>query len=92
MNHLSEGFVEARIAAGDGDPDRLGAEAVTDLELLARGSFFIGTLGSNLGRAAFEIMAARLGYVPPYASVDGKGWKYGQSAYKEVTPPLKKEK
>ena len=78
-----EGFIEQRLAAGDGDPERVGAEAVVDIELLASCSFFVGTMGSNLGRVAFEIMAARLGYVPPFAAIDERGWYYGQSAYEE---------
>ena len=61
----------------------MGAETATDVELLASGDAFIGTFTSNLGRLAFEVMSARLRKVPPFASIDGKGWYYGQSKCRE---------
>lgn len=78
--HTAEGFVERRLKAGDGDPQRVGTEAATEVELLAGCHAFVGTMKSNLGRVAFELMAARLGYVPPFTCVDRRGWYYGQSA------------
>jgi len=77
------GFVEKRLRAGDGDPERLGAEAVMDIELLSGCDMFIGTLSSTLGRTAFEVMAGRLGYVPPFASLDRHGWFYAQGKCRE---------
>ena len=81
--HFKVGFIERRLGAGDGDPGRVGTETATDVELLASGDAFIGTFTSNLGRLAFEVMSARLQKVPPFASVDGKGWYYGQSKCRE---------
>lgn len=82
-DHFKVGFIERRLKAGDGDPDRVGAETAADVELLASGDAFIGTFTSNLGRLAFEVMSARLRKVPPFASIDGKGWYYGQSKCRE---------
>jgi len=81
--HFQLGFIERRLKAGDGDTGRVGFETATDVELLASGDAFVGTFTSNLGRLAFEIMSARLQKVPPFASVDGKGWYYGQSSCRE---------
>ena len=81
--HFKAGFIERRLRAGDGDPARIGMETATDVELLASGHAFIGTFTSNMGRLAFEIMTDRLKRVPPYVSVDGVGWKYGQSDFVE---------
>jgi hypothetical protein len=61
----------------------VGAETAADVELLASGDAFIGTFTSNLGRLAFEVMSARSRKVPPFASIDGKGWYYGQSKCRE---------
>lgn len=52
---------------------RIGRETVVDMELLARCSAFVGTFSTNLGRLAFEIMAARSSSLPPYVSLD-IGW------------------
>jgi hypothetical protein len=81
--HFKAGFIERRLRAGDGDPARIGMETAADVELLASGHAFIGTFTSNMGRLAFEIMTDRLKRVPPYVSVDGVGWKYGQSDFVE---------
>ena len=87
--HFQVGFIERRLRAGDGDPERIGMETAADVELLASGHAFIGTFSSNMGRLAFEIMTDRLKRIPPYVSVDGTGWKYGQSEFveKESSPP-----
>ena len=61
-DHFKVGFIERRLKAGDGDPDRVGAETATDVELLASGDAFIGTFTSNLGRLAFEVMSRRGDY------------------------------
>jgi len=81
--HFKIGFIERRLRAGDGDPDRVGTETAVDVELLASGHAFVGTFTSNLGRLAYEIMSARLQRIPPFASIDGKGWYYGQSKCRE---------
>ena len=65
-------------------------ETAADVELLASGHAFIGTFSSNMGRLAFEIMTDRLKRIPPYVSVDGTGWKYGQSEFLEKESLLKK--
>lgn len=77
------GFVEQRIKHGDGDPSKLGAEALLEIDLLSSCDMFVGTLSSTLGRAAFEIMAARVGYIPPYVSLDKHGWFYAQGGCSE---------
>ena len=62
--------IEHRLAKGQGDTLKLGWDASVDLELLAQCQAFVGTFSSTLGRAAFMLQVARLGYVPPFASLD----------------------
>lgn len=76
--NFKDGLIEQRLKVGDGDPGRIGNEAAMDIELLSRGGHFVGTMSSNLGRFAFEVMASRLERMPPFASLD-RGWYYGQS-------------
>ena len=44
-----------------------------DAELLGQADIFVGTLGSNLGRIAFELILSRKPRVVPFASLD-IGW------------------
>lgn len=61
--------MKSRSATG-GVQGRIGRETVVDMELLARCSAFVGTFSTNLGRLAYEIMAARQNTLPPYVSLD----------------------
>jgi len=54
-----------------------------DIELMSNCDYFVGTLSSTLGRAAFEIMTARLGHAPPFVSLDRHGWFYAQGGCTE---------
>ena len=44
--------------------------ALADLTLLREGDIFIGTASSQFSRAAFHLIHARLGMVPPYSFLD----------------------
>ena len=70
---LWRGGIEYRLDTGEGDPGKVGLEAVIDAELLGQADFFVGTLGSNLGRIAFELILSRKRRVVPFASLD-IGW------------------
>ena len=67
------GYVEKRLKYGEGDPAKVGLEAVIDTELMGQADFFIGTLGSNMDRLAFELILSRQRRVVPFASLD-IGW------------------
>ena len=67
------GFIEKRLGQREGGRAKVGLEAVIDTELLGQADFFIGTLGSNLGRLAFELILSRQRRVVPFASLD-IGW------------------
>jgi len=57
-----------------------------DIELMSTCDYFVGTLSSTLGRAAFEIMTARLGHAPPFVSLDRHGWFYAQGVGVSTRP------
>ena len=63
-------FLEFRSQLGLVDPQVVTESALLDLLLLSEGSYFVGTFASHLSRLAYELMVARLGYFPPYSSVD----------------------
>ena len=44
---------------------------LADVELLSKGHAFIGHVGSWTSRWILHKMSSRLGYMPPYVSVDG---------------------
>jgi hypothetical protein len=63
-------FLEFRSELGLVDSQLVTESALLDLLFLSEASYFVGTFASHLSRLAFELMVARLGYFPPYASVD----------------------
>ena len=63
-------FLEFRSQLGLVDPQVVTESALLDLLLLSEGTYFVGTFASHLSRLAYELMVARLGYFPPYSSVD----------------------
>jgi hypothetical protein len=50
--------------------------ALLDLMLLSDCDYFIGSFASHLSRLAYELIVARLGFHPPYSSVDYP-WCFG---------------
>eukprot|EP01062_Namystynia_karyoxenos_P025645 TRINITY_DN20128_c0_g1_i4.p1 TRINITY_DN20128_c0_g1~~TRINITY_DN20128_c0_g1_i4.p1 ORF type:complete len:617 (+),score=114.16 TRINITY_DN20128_c0_g1_i4:70-1851(+) len=69
-----EQWINHRLMRGELDGLRLARQWVTDVEMMGRCTFFVGTLSSSASHFAFSILTARLRYVPPYISVDGKAW------------------
>jgi len=75
---MDRGFYKAKVRIEDRMKDKgnarkagaVGMQAVVDIELLSRCDAFVGTFSTNLGRLAFQVMAARKGYMPPYQSLD----------------------
>jgi hypothetical protein len=67
---FSDWFLEFRVQQGLASAPLVTASALLDVFLLSEGSYFVGSFSSHLSRLAFELMAARLGFVPPFASVD----------------------
>ena len=63
-------FLEFRAQLGLVSAQAVTESALVDLLLLAEGDMFVGTFASHLSRLTFELMVARRGYFPPYASVD----------------------
>lgn len=63
-------FLEFRSQMGLVSAKDVTESALVDLLLLAEGDLFVGTFASHLSRLAYELMVARLGYFPPYSSVD----------------------
>ena len=58
-------------------PPVLAANTAIAIELLAGGVAFVGDTGGNDdARLAFELLAARIGYVPPFAFTGRKSWRY----------------
>jgi len=63
-------FLEFRSQLGLADAFEITQSALIDLFLLSQGNFFVGSFASHFSRLAFELMVARLGFFPPFASVD----------------------
>jgi hypothetical protein len=60
---LKKGWIDS--SAGD-----VALDYITDITLLAHCDVLVGAFSSNMDRLAFELMAARVGYVPPFYSLD----------------------
>ena len=56
--------------AGDLANTTEGLDLITDLSLLTKCAYFIGQFTSNIARVSHMLMAARLGYIPPFVSLD----------------------
>eukprot|EP01103_Thecamoeba_quadrilineata_P006037 TRINITY_DN15774_c0_g1_i1.p1 TRINITY_DN15774_c0_g1~~TRINITY_DN15774_c0_g1_i1.p1 ORF type:complete len:404 (+),score=61.62 TRINITY_DN15774_c0_g1_i1:32-1243(+) len=66
-------FVEDRREEGQLNQKYEVELSMTDIWLMSECGYFLGTFSSNFGRLAFELMVAKINYVPPYASLD-IGW------------------
>jgi len=66
-------------------PKKVAITALIDLFLLIDCDYLIGTFSSNWSRAAFKMMYAAYGKIPPFIALDG--WSKDPS----MTCPLEKE-
>ncbi|KNC47923.1 uncharacterized protein AMSG_04158 [Thecamonas trahens ATCC 50062] len=53
-----------------------GLRVLADLDHLVHGGYVIGSFASNLARIVLNLVAANVGRLPPYISVDGTPWCY----------------
>ena len=67
-------FIEHRVEAGALDPALVAESMLLDLLLLAECDALVGTLSSQMSRAALSLAALRRGALPPFESIDGLPW------------------
>mmetsp|Transcript_26367 Transcript_26367/g.51108 ORF Transcript_26367/g.51108 Transcript_26367/m.51108 type:complete len:479 (-) Transcript_26367:44-1480(-) len=94
--------IEDAIVQGEEDGNRVGKAALLDILLLSQADALVGKLGSNFGRAALEIHAAKRRILSPFQSLDSswcfathwtpnnKYWSSRIRAAKERDPELAK--
>jgi len=63
-------FIGRRLATGEFAETSEGLDVISEVTLLSQSDFFVGQFTSNLARVAYMLMATRLGYLPPFVSLD----------------------
>jgi hypothetical protein len=63
-------FIEDRLRAKKLDTKHEVLFSMADITLLSECDYFIGTLSSNFGRIAYELMMAKKNYYPPMVTLD----------------------
>ena len=82
--------IEDRFDNAELNPHELMITTLTDIHLLAECDFLITHQASSLSRLSLQLATLRLGYVPPYVSMDGP-WCFHWRMCCDITPDGKQK-